>query len=84
MVMKCEAIVKKILKKTSAKGFKEFKVGDEVEFSNELKACGRGRGTYATYIEIHNKTQDIKVCKSFNELSMLLSCFEWEERERAL
>lgn len=80
MKMKCEALIKAIKKKTSAKGFKDFQVGDLVEFSTEISACGGNRGrTYAVDICIHNKTKDIKIWKTFNQVGMMVDCFEWEE-----
>ena len=81
MRMKCEAVVEKVLKKTSATGFKDFRVGDVVEFSAEIKEAGSSwRGsTYATTISVYNKTREINVGKTFNEIGKIMECFEWKE-----
>lgn len=80
MTMRCESLVKAIKRKANAKGFKDFQVGDLVEFSTEIAACGGNRGrTYAVDICIHNKTKDIKTRKTFNQIGMIADCFEWEE-----
>lgn len=85
MKMKCAAMVKSVIGRTSAKVFKDFKVGDIVEFSTEIASCGGSRGrSYAVDICVHNRTQDIMTYKTFNQISMPLNCFEWEELESVI
>lgn len=72
--------VKKIIKKTSAKVFKDLAVGDEVEFSVQLQRAGVSRGrTYSTYVKFKNLENDEVVMNSFNQLSSILDKFEFEE-----
>lgn len=67
--------ITKIKKKTNAKGFKDFKVGDLIQFNTEIKDKSRasGNGVYATYIETNNLTQNISILKSQSQLANILS-----------
>ena len=72
--------VKKIIKKTSAKVFKDLAVGDEVEFSVQIQRAGVSRGrTYSTYITCRNIATGESISHSFNQLSSIIDKFEFEE-----
>ena len=72
--------VKKLLKKTSAKIFKDLKVGDTVEFTVKLQRAGSSRGrTYSTYIQFKNLNNDETSFNSFNQIANILDKFEFEE-----
>ena len=71
--------VKNILKKTSAKGFKDLKIGDEVFFFMELVYTVKGSrpGNYAlgvTIVSPYNSWQNTQ-----NKFLINLSNFELEE-----
>ena len=68
-----------IKKKTKAKVFENVEVGDIIKFSVPLKPVGSNRGTYASYIKIHNITKDEITSKSFNQLFGGFDCFEFKE-----
>lgn len=79
MTLKTTAICKKIHKKSQSPAFKDLQIGDQIEFSIEIKAVGRNRGSYAAYINCLNlKTHDESKL-SFNQISRTLDCFEFEE-----
>lgn len=77
-------IIKKILKKTSAKGFKEFKEGTMFYITTTIEKTtgGSGGGLYATYFRVHvfnEKDQcfDYSITESQNTLISRLQCFEY-------
>ena len=73
-------VVKTVLKKTTAKLFKDLKVGNRIELFVRLEAAGSRRGrTYSTYIKVMNLDTEEVVSKSFNELPKLLDNFELQE-----
>lgn len=79
IILKSEIVtVSKINKKTKAKMFENLKVGDQIEFSVPLKAAGRNRGTYATYIMVKNIKTGESTSSSFNQLPIIMSAFEFE------
>lgn len=79
MKLICNAIVKKVLKKSQSPAFKDLQPNDSMNFIVEIKAVGRNKGTYATYIECHN-LQNGKVSKlSFNQIGRVLNNFEFEQ-----
>ena len=81
ITMKSEKLkIIEIKKKTTAKMFKDLKVGDVLQFSTEVKDVGRGyRGrTYATDIKVVNITTGDKVNKTFNQTGFIYGCFEFE------
>lgn len=45
MTLKTTATCKAIHKKSQSPAFKDLEVGDQIEFSIEIKAVGRNRGT---------------------------------------
>lgn len=73
-----EITVKKILRKTQARMFKDLKVGDKIQFSVPIEAAGRNRSTYATYIKATNLGTNETTCSSFNQLPTVLKAFEFE------
>lgn len=73
-------VVTKIVRKTSAKMFKNLDVGDEIQLSTIAKGSGSGRGCYAQYIQVRNIKTGEYTSKSFNELDRLLDAFEFEYR----
>lgn len=81
MNLKCSATCKKVIKKSQSPAFKKLEVGDIVEFSTEIKHVGGNKGTYATYIQCHNRKTDLKSYLSFNQIEKTLNNFEFEEIE---
>lgn len=80
MTLKTTAICKKIHKKSQSPAFRDLQVGDQIEFSIEIKAVGRNRGSHAAYINCLNpKTQNGSKL-SFNQIGKTLDCFEFEEK----
>lgn len=79
MVLKCKATCKKVLKKSCSPAFKDLRCGDVIEFSVEIKAVGRNKGTYATYIKCFNLQTKKESSLSFNQIGRTLNCFEFEE-----
>ena len=72
--------ISKILKKSSAKMFSDLKVGDTVKFSVDLKRAGCGiSSTYATYIKAEHLESGNTNHSSFNQMSSIISRFEFEE-----
>ena len=71
--------VSKILKKSSAEMFADLKVGDTVKFSVDLKRAGRNGGSYATYIKAEHLESGNTNHSSFNQMSSIISRFEFEE-----
>ena len=84
MILKCNAECVEVKKKSSSPAFINLQVGDVISFSVEIKAVGRNKGTYATYIRCYNcktkRTSDL----SFNQIERVLNNFEFEELERPL
>lgn len=79
MKLICNAIVKKVFKKSQSPAFKDLQPNDLIDFTVEIKAVGRNKGTYPTYIECRN-LQSGKVSKlSFNQIGRVLSNFEFEQ-----
>lgn len=66
--------IKKVLKSTKAKVFSEFREGDLLTFSTNLKnnTGASGGGNYATGVTIRNLTQGLVVTKYQSELVNLL------------
>ena len=54
MVLKCKVTCTEVHKKSQSPAFKDLRYGDIIEFSVEIKAAGRNKGTYATYIRCFN------------------------------
>ena len=73
--------VDKTLKKSSAKMFSDLKVGDTVKFSVELKRAGCNKGTYATYIKAEHIESGNTNHSSFNQMSSVVSRFDFKEVE---
>lgn len=74
-------VVEKVLKKTKAKMFKDLKVGDKIQISVPVKVPGVNRRTHATYLTVINTNNGEYACKSFNELTPILDCFELVKEE---
>lgn len=70
--------VTEIKKKTSAKMFKDLKIGDRILLTIPVKYAGMNRGTYASYIRIENLSNGDYTHKSFNQITSLLSLFEFK------
>ena len=79
MKLICNAIVIKVLKKSSSPAFKDLQPNDSMDFTVEIKAVGRNKGTYATYIECHNLQNDKVSRLSFNQIGRVLNNFEFEQ-----
>lgn len=79
MTLKCKAKCIEIHKKSQSPAFKDLSVGDSVEFSVEIKAVGRNRGSYAAYIHCFNPKTNQESKLSFNQIGRTLECFEFEE-----
>jgi hypothetical protein len=71
--------INKIIKKTSAKMFKDLKEGDRIYLSIKVKEVGRHRGTYAPVITVENLNTKEYTLKTFNELPSILECFDLVE-----
>lgn len=69
--------ISKILRKTKAKMLCDLKVGDIITLSIPVVRAGMNKGTYASYIEIENLENKECSYKSFNEIGILLNCFEF-------
>lgn len=82
MTLKTTAICKKIHKKSQSPAFKDLQVGDQVEFSIEIKAVGRNRGSHAAYINCLNPKTKNESKLSFNQIGKTLDCFEFEEKNQ--
>lgn len=79
MQLKGKFRVKKILKKTQTRLFKDLKVGDEIEIIKELCKEGRAyQGSTASYIVIRNNRGN-QVDSTLRLVGKVLPCFEWEE-----
>lgn len=73
--------VKEVLKKTQAKGFREAQKGDILSFKMVLeRTTNYGRGNYATYLTVHNETQEETGMQSQSMLlDIIHRCFILEE-----
>lgn len=77
-----ELVVSEIIRKTTAKLFKDLVVGDKIKLSVILKPAGTNRGqTYSTYIKVENLNNGEKVFNSFNQLPKLIDCFKFKKLE---
>ena len=73
-------IVEEIVKKTSAKMFKDIEVGDKLSLSVSVEYAGSNRGnTYATHIKCTNLSKNDVAYKYFNQMPRLLNMFELKE-----
>lgn len=79
MTLKTIAICKKINKNSQSLAFKDLQVGDQIEFSIEIKAVGRNRGSHAAYINCLNPKTRNESKLSFNQIGRTLDCFEFDE-----
>lgn len=64
-------VVTEIKRKTRAKVFEDWRVGDRIRFSTQMKAVGgaSGGGIYASMFTVTNLTQGTAVTKSQTEMS---------------
>lgn len=79
MQLKGKFRVKKKLKKTQARLFKDLEVGDEIEIIKEL--CKEGYatpGNTGSYIVIRDNRGN-HVDSTLRLVGKVLPCFEWEE-----
>ena len=73
-------IVEEIIRKTSAKMFKDIEVGDKLRLSVDVDYAGSYIGmTYATYIKCTNISKNDAAYKSFNEMPRFLNMFKLKE-----
>lgn len=69
--------VKRIVSKTRAQMFKNLKVGDRITLSVKIKRTG----IYAISLNAKNLNTGESVLKTFNQITPILKCFEFEEQE---
>lgn len=81
MTLSCVGRCVKINKRSQSPAFKGLTVGDVIEFSTEIKAVGRNKGTYATYIRCFNPASKEISELSFNQIGRVLNNFEFEQEE---
>ena len=79
MTLKTTGTCTKIHKKSQSPAFKDLQIGDQIEFSIEIKAVGRNRGSHAAYIICLNPKTQNESKLSFNQIGKTLDCFEFEE-----
>lgn len=79
MTLKCKARCTEIHKKSQSPAFNGLQIGDLIEFSVEIKAVGRNKSTYATYIRCFNPVTNQESKLSFNQIGRTLECFEFDE-----
>ena len=79
MTLKTRAKCTKINKKSQSPAFKDLEIGDQIEFSIEIKAVGWNRGSHAAYIICLNPKTQNESKLSFNQIGKTLDCFEFEE-----
>ena len=79
MTLKTTGTCTKIHKKSQSPAFKDLQIGDQIEFSIEIKAVGRNRGSHAAYILCLNPKTQNESKLSFNQIGKTLDCFEFEE-----
>lgn len=82
MTLKTIAKCAKIHKKSQSPAFKDLQIGDLIEFSIEIKAVGRNRGSHAAYIKCLNPKTQNESKLSFNQIGKTLDCFEFEEKNK--
>lgn len=80
MTLKTIAKCTKIHKKSQSPAFKDLEIGDQIEFSIEIKAVGWNRGSHAAYIKCLNPKTQNESKLSFNQIGKTLDCFEFEEK----
>ena len=79
MTLDCTGRCTKVNKRSQSPAFKGLAVGDIIKFSTDIKAVGRNRGSYATYIKCFNPTSKEISELSFNQIGRVLSNFEFEQ-----
>ena len=79
MTLKTTGTCTKIHKKSHSPAIKDLQIGDQIEFSIEIKAVGRNRGSHAAYIICLNPKTQNESKLSFNQIGKTLDCFEFEE-----
>ena len=65
-----------INKSTKARGFRQLKIGDTVQFRSALEHIGRNRGLYATYFRMFINDEQTEFEFSQNEFVRYLDYFE--------
>lgn len=76
-----ELVVAKIVKRTQAKVFEGFEVGDVIQLSVEAETVGGNRGrSYAVDVRVENISKEQVTYKTFNQLGVLNN-FEFARRE---
>lgn len=82
-------VITAVKRKTRAKVFEDWRVGDEIRFSTEMvpKAGASGGGVYASYFAAENLTQGTVAYKSQTEMTGMFSdwrgIFEIQPKEGA-
>lgn len=79
MTLDCTGRCTKVNKRSQSPAFKGLAVGDIIKFSTDIKAVGRNRGSYATYIKCFNPASKEISELSFNQIGRVLSNFEFEQ-----
>lgn len=86
MELKCNAICKKINKKSKSPAFAAMREGDEIKFSVELSRAGSyeeyvetGINRKSKYIHCLNVRTNMVSILSFNQLANILENFEFEQ-----
>jgi len=77
MTLSCIARCTKVNKKSQSPAFKGLVIGHLVSFSTDIKAVGRNKGTYATYIECFNPQTGETSNLSYNQIGRVLDNFEF-------
>lgn len=80
MRLSCIGKCTKINGKSQSPAFKNLEVGDVIDFSTEIKAVGRNRGTYATYIHCFNPKTTESSNLSYNQIGRVLDNFEFKQQ----
>lgn len=68
-----------IKKPTTARFFKDFKIGTRFSINMQIIKPGRGRGLYASYVEITNHTTSTSTTRSITDLVNRLDIFDFLE-----
>lgn len=79
MILSCTGKCTKVNKKSQSPAFKGLSAGDIIYFSTEIRAVGRNKSTYATYIRCFNPATKEKSELSFNQIGRVLDNFEFEQ-----
>lgn len=79
MILSCIGRCNKVNKKSQSPAFKGLTVGEVIEFSTEIRAVGRNKSTYATYIKCFNPVSREVSELSFNQIGRVLDNFEFEQ-----